>query len=432
MTNVELFFDLVYVFAVTQLSHLLVEHTTTEGASCRPRCCSRWCGRSGSTRPGRSTTSTRTRYAARGDALLLMLGSLVLGRGDARGVPRPRIRSWRAPTRPCRSAACLFTIWALRGEQLQMVFVRILPWSHGEQRGGARRRRAARPAGGDGVGERHRDRPRRGRVGFYVPGLGPLGDDRLDDQRQPLRRTVPGVRAHRARRVDHRHRCAARRARALDPRRPRRSPLAFAGAVALWWVYFDRAAEDSAREIADLRRPGTPGPQRLPLRPPADRRRHHRHRSRRRAGARASSGPADTATAWLVLGGIALFLAGHAVFKALVWRTVSWPRVIGGRSCCSRWSRSRTHVSARWRSASARWRCWSPSRSVTASCTRLDGRDPANDDQPERTSAAPRAAACRTSTEDGGPSDGGQLTGHAVHVRADRRGQRRSEPGRQQ
>ncbi len=32
-------------------------------------------------------------------------------------------------------------------------------------------------------------------------------------------------------------------------------------------------------------------------------------------------------TAWLVLGGAALFIAGHAAFKMAVWRVVSWPRV---------------------------------------------------------------------------------------------------------
>ena len=36
----------------------------------------------------------------------------------------------------------------------------------------------------------------------------------------------------------------------------------------------------------------------------------------------------DLTTAWLVLGGVALFLPGHAIFKAVLWRTVSWPRVI--------------------------------------------------------------------------------------------------------
>ncbi len=31
VTNIELFFDLVYAFAVTQLSHYLVDHATVEG-----------------------------------------------------------------------------------------------------------------------------------------------------------------------------------------------------------------------------------------------------------------------------------------------------------------------------------------------------------------------------------------------------------------
>ena len=39
VTNIELFFDLVYVFAVTQLSHYLLRHPTVAGR-CRPGCCS--------------------------------------------------------------------------------------------------------------------------------------------------------------------------------------------------------------------------------------------------------------------------------------------------------------------------------------------------------------------------------------------------------
>jgi len=39
--------------------------------------------------------------------------------------------------------------------------------------------------------------------------------------------------------------------------------------------------------------------------------------------------PASTAAAWMILGGPALFLAGHAAFKLVVWRTVSWPRLAG-------------------------------------------------------------------------------------------------------
>ena len=38
VTNIELFFDLVYVFAITQLSHYLLGHSTVP-APCRPGCC---------------------------------------------------------------------------------------------------------------------------------------------------------------------------------------------------------------------------------------------------------------------------------------------------------------------------------------------------------------------------------------------------------
>jgi len=38
---------------------------------------------------------------------------------------------------------------------------------------------------------------------------------------------------------------------------------------------------------------------------------------------------ASTASAWMILGGPALFLAGHAAFKLVVWRALSWPRLAG-------------------------------------------------------------------------------------------------------
>ena len=41
------------------------------------------------------------------------------------------------------------------------------------------------------------------------------------------------------------------------------------------------------------------------------------------------SATAITASAWLILGGPALFLAGHAAFKLVVWRYPSWPRLAG-------------------------------------------------------------------------------------------------------
>jgi low temperature requirement protein LtrA len=44
------------------------------------------------------------------------------------------------------------------------------------------------------------------------------------------------------------------------------------------------------------------------------------------------SDPGQAATApaaWMTLGGPALFLVGHAAFKFVVWRVVSWPRLAG-------------------------------------------------------------------------------------------------------
>jgi low temperature requirement protein LtrA len=41
------------------------------------------------------------------------------------------------------------------------------------------------------------------------------------------------------------------------------------------------------------------------------------------------AGTASTSSAWMILGGPALFLGGHAAFKLVVWRYLSWPRVAG-------------------------------------------------------------------------------------------------------
>jgi low temperature requirement protein LtrA len=35
----------------------------------------------------------------------------------------------------------------------------------------------------------------------------------------------------------------------------------------------------------------------------------------------------EAPVSWLVLGGTALFIAGHAAYKASLWRRISWPRV---------------------------------------------------------------------------------------------------------
>jgi low temperature requirement protein LtrA len=99
--------------------------------------------------------------------------------------------------------------------------------------------------------------------------------------------------------------------------------------VALWWLYFDQSAEAAAEKIARSDDPGRLGRSAYHLIHPvmvagiivaaaAD------QKVLSEPGATAS-----TASAWMILGGPALFLAGHAAFKLVVWRHVSWPRVTG-------------------------------------------------------------------------------------------------------
>jgi low temperature requirement protein LtrA len=105
--------------------------------------------------------------------------------------------------------------------------------------------------------------------------------------------------------------------------------VAFAGSVALWWLYFDQSAEDAAEKIAHSADPGRLGRSAYHLIHPvmvagiivvaaAD------QKVLSEPGATAS-----TASAWMILGGPGLFLAGHAAFKWVVWGYVSWPRVAG-------------------------------------------------------------------------------------------------------
>jgi low temperature requirement protein LtrA len=104
--------------------------------------------------------------------------------------------------------------------------------------------------------------------------------------------------------------------------------FAFAGTVALWWVYFDRSAEDSSRTIATSADPGRLGRSaytyyHLPmvagviLTAVADERviAH-------------PTGPGNTPTTLVLLGGPILFLLGHFLFKRAVFGRLSLPRAI--------------------------------------------------------------------------------------------------------
>jgi low temperature requirement protein LtrA len=104
--------------------------------------------------------------------------------------------------------------------------------------------------------------------------------------------------------------------------------FAFATTVALWWVYFDRAAEDSSRTIASSTDPGRLGRSaytyyHLPmvtgiiLTAVAD----------ERVIARPTE-PGGLATTLVLLGGPLSFLAGHFLFKRAVFGAFSVPRVV--------------------------------------------------------------------------------------------------------
>jgi low temperature requirement protein LtrA len=96
--------------------------------------------------------------------------------------------------------------------------------------------------------------------------------------------------------------------------------VAFAGSAGLWWIYFDRSAEAGARTIARSADPGRLG-----------RTAYHMIHPIMVAGIIVAaagdeivlSDPASrvsTASAWLILGGPGLYIAGHAAFTAVVWR----------------------------------------------------------------------------------------------------------------
>jgi len=106
--------------------------------------------------------------------------------------------------------------------------------------------------------------------------------------------------------------------------------IAVVGSVGFWWVYFDRAADDAADVIARSADPGRIGRSAYHLIHPimvggiivaaaAD--------ATIADVAANGTGRASAWAAWLILGGPALFLAGHAAFKAAIWRRVSWPRL---------------------------------------------------------------------------------------------------------
>jgi low temperature requirement protein LtrA len=327
VTNVELFFDLVYVFAVTQLSHYLIDHRTAGGALRALLLLTMvwlvW---------AYTTWVTNWLDPERIPVRLMLLGlalaSLVMsaalpfafaGRGLAVGGAYALMQIGRSG----------FAVAGLRGQRLQRNFQRILAWclvsgalavAGGLVAGHARELLWLAAVAVDVLG---------GLAGFYTPGLG---------RSETRDWTIEGN--HFA------ERCQAFILIALGesivvigatlsglPGVTAQEVIAFLAAFTtssgLWWLYFHRSAEESARVIASSADPGRLG-----------RSAYHLIHPVMVAGIivvaagdqlvlRRPGAVGDPAVSAMVLGGPALFLLGHAAFKAVVWGRVSWTRIGG-------------------------------------------------------------------------------------------------------
>ena len=326
VTNIELFFDLVYVFAITQLSHYLLGHADLRGALQAGLLLLMvwlvW-----------SYTTWVTNWldpdlmAVRLLLVALMLVSLAMS------VSLPRafedLGLWVGGAYAVQQIGrTVFMVIALRGHPLGANFQRILVWcaassafaiAGGLAHGNARALLWLGSVCVDLLG---------GAVGFYTPGL---GRSRTSDW------TIEG--GHFAERCQGFILIALGESIVIIGATLTEKPVSasdvtalvvgFAGAVALWWLYFDQSAEAAAEEIARSADPGRLG-----------RSAYHLIHPVMVAGIIVSAAAdqkvvsdpavtASTASAWMILGGPALFLAGHAAFKLAVWRYLSWPRVAG-------------------------------------------------------------------------------------------------------
>ena len=326
VTNIELFFDLVYVFAVTQISQYLLAHPTVTGAL-----------RAGLLLAMVWLVWVYTTWVAnwldpdRIAVRLLLLGlagaSLVMsaavpdafsGRGLAVGAAYAAMQIGRS----------VFAVAALGGRPLRRNFQRILAWclisgalalAGGFAGPDARAALWVAAVCVDLLG---------GTVGFYTPGLGrsttrdwTIKGGHFAERCQAFVLIALGesIVVIGAALSGLAHVTTAEVAAFL---------VALCASTGLWWLYFDRTADEGARIIAASDDPGRLGRSAYHFIHPvmiagiivaaaAD------QLTLARPGA-VGNGPAS----WMILGGVGLFLAGHAAFKAVVWRRASWPRIV--------------------------------------------------------------------------------------------------------
>jgi low temperature requirement protein LtrA len=342
VTNVELFFDLVYVFAVTQLSHFLIGHQTVAGALEAALLLAMvwllW---------AYTTWVTNWFDPEKIPVRLLLLALMLVSLAMSAGLPGAFTSTGLlvglayAVMQIGRSAFAVVALWGQgRGGEFAALarnYQRILTWCCVSG--------ALAVAGGLAPGVL----PRAllwlaavavdllgGAVGFYTPGLGRASTQDWDIEGGhfaercqafiliALGESIVVIGATLADLI----------AGPLSRPGAQHVPavlaflVAFVGSAALWWMYFDRSADEGARMIAASADPGRLG-----------RSAYHFIHPIMVAGIIVTAA-ADkivlttpgavgvASTAWLILGGSVLYVAGHLAFKLDVWRRLSWPRVV--------------------------------------------------------------------------------------------------------
>ena len=333
VTNVELFFDLVYVFAVTQLSHYLLPHPTVakalETGLLLVMVWLLW-----------AYTAWVTNWLdpERVPVRVLLLCLSLVGLAMSAALPRAFSDSGLLiglAYAVMQIGRSLFAVWALAGQPLQRNFQRILAWCcvSGALAIAGGLTASVYPrvvfwllaVGVDLLG---------GPVGFYTPGLGRSTTQEWDIEGGHFAERCQGfilIALGESIVV-----IGGTLAGLLGPLalpQADRVPtvvafvVAVVGSVALWWLYFDRSAEEGARLIAESDDPGRLG-----------RSAYHLIHPIMVAGIIVVAAADELvlahpraigagSTSWLILGGAGLYIAGHLAFKLAVWRRVSWQRV---------------------------------------------------------------------------------------------------------
>jgi low temperature requirement protein LtrA len=321
VTNIEVFFDLVYAFAVTQLSHYLLDHATVEGVI-------RAAVLFGMVWTIWASTAYLVNFLDPNQLPVrrLLLAVMFVGLISSAAIPQafgPTGLVVGVSYAAVQIGRNLFAVFATRHEALERNFERYLVWSlvggllailGGLAQPQLREVLWALVVAIDLFSAA---------VGFFVPGLGRTATREWN---------IDG--AHAAERIQAFVIIALGESiviigasltglKDLNLGEVMAYLLAFVTSIALWWIYFDRSAAFAASALASSPDPGrlarsafywaqvpivagiiavAAGDRLLLARPTQS---------------------AGVATASILLGGTAIFLAGHALFKLAIWHHVS-------------------------------------------------------------------------------------------------------------